>query len=305
MGRFRVKVLVTGATGFVGRFVLECLRTSGAEVHACARRAGARELAQWHEADLLTAGEPRALIDAVRPTHLLHLAWYSEPGTFWTSRENLRWLSATMELLEAFADAGGERFVGTGTCAEYDWGGSGICDEGSTMLRPATLYGATKLAAYDVLRTFAEAVHLSWAWARLFFMFGPNEPRQKLIASVITSLLRGEVAKCTSGEQRRDFLHVSDVGSALAALLMAEVDGAVNIGSGQPVAVRDVVTRIAALLGARDRLAVGAVMSARPEAPLVVSDSKRLNEEVGWQPVLTLEEGLQATIDWWRAELEE
>src|SRR5437588_3229964 len=121
MGRFRVKVLVTGATGFVGRFVLERLRTSGAEVHACARRAGARGLAQWHEADLLTAGAPRALIDAVRPTHLLHLAWYSEPGTFWTSRENLRWLSTTIELLEAFADAGGQRFVGTGTCAEYDW----------------------------------------------------------------------------------------------------------------------------------------------------------------------------------------
>ena len=303
MGRLRVRILVTGATGFVGRFALKRLRSTGAEVHASARRAGDPSIAEWHETDLLAPAAARALVNAVRPSHILHLAWYSEPGKFWTARENTRWLAATLELIEAFADAGGQRFVGAGTCAEYDWSGSGVCDEETTPLRPATLYGATKLAAYHVLRTFAETAHLSWAWGRLFFMYGPHEPQAKLIASVITALLRGEAAKCTSGEQERDFLHVADAGAALAELLVSDVAGAVNVGSGEGVAVRDVVMRIGDMLDAPERIQIGAIQPAKREAPRVVANAGRLHGEVGWQPSLTLDAGLQATIDWWRREL--
>lgn len=297
------RVLVTGATGFVGRFVLEPLHAAGVELHASARHAGEPHIARWHEANLLVPGAARALIDAVRPTDVLHLGWYAEPGSFWNSRENLRWLAATIELIEAFADSGGRRFVGTGTCAEYDWSGEGICSESATPLRPSTLYGATKLAAYDVLRTFGEMCGLSWAWSRLFFMYGPCEPRSRLVASVITSLLDGEVATCSSGEQQRDFLHVADAGSAIAAVLLSNAEGAVNIGSGEAVAVRDVVTLIGGMLDARDRLAIGAITPARPEAPLVVADIARLTNEVGWNRKFSLRDGLQSTIDWWREEL--
>jgi nucleoside-diphosphate-sugar epimerase len=115
--------------------------------------------------------------------------------------------------------------------------------------------------------------------------------------------LSGEVAACSTGEQRRDFIHVADAGAALAAILLSDVQGAVNVGSGEAVAVRDMVTEIATLLDARDGLALGAITPARPETPLVVADIARLRNEVGWHPKFSLNEGLQSTIDWWREEL--
>jgi len=311
-----MRVLVTGASGFVGRQTLQPLLDRGFEVHAVARRALPFAGVAWHEADLLDGRAAREIVQRVRATHLLHLAWYAEPGKFWTSPENLRWVAATMELAHAFAASGGERIVSSGSCAEYDWR-PGVCIEDETPLVPSTLYGAAKLAAWNILRVWCApptrllggapeartTPSLSFAWGRLFFMYGPAEPEAKLVASVILALLRGETARTTTGEQIRDFLHVSDAAGALVALLASDVEGAVNIGSGNGIAVRDLVARIGDLLGARERIEFGAIVPAAAEAPRVVADTRRLNERVGWRPRFDLRGGLQQTIDWWRREL--
>src|SRR5262245_30191344 len=101
------KLLVTGAGGFIGRRCLALLEGRGYEVHALASRASC---------DLLDAGAIDALLERVRPTHLLHLAWIAEPGVFWTSRDNLAWLEAGVHLARRFFDAGGVRAVGSGSC---------------------------------------------------------------------------------------------------------------------------------------------------------------------------------------------
>jgi nucleoside-diphosphate-sugar epimerase len=129
-------VLVTGATGFVGRQALAPLAARGYEVHAVGRR----------EVDLLDPDATTRLVEELRPTHLLHFAWYAEPGAFWQSPENERWLAAGVHLLEAFAASGGTRAAVAGTCAEYDWSGSGILSEQSTPLAPRTAYGEAKNA---------------------------------------------------------------------------------------------------------------------------------------------------------------
>ncbi len=295
-----MRVLVTGATGFVGRHVLKPLAERGFEVHTVSRRAASSEESVAHQADVLDASAVRRVIEHVRPTHLLHLAWFAEPKKFWNARENLQWVAASMEVLRAFADAGGKRFVGVGSCAEYEWRDK-VYVEDRTALAPATLYGASKLAVCDVLRAFAPTVGLSFAWARLFFIYGPHEPPVKLVASVINSLLAGDTARITSGEQIRDFLHVSDAADALAAIVGSNFEGAVNIGSGNGIAVRDLVRLIGDLTGASDRVAIGAVTSAAPEAPSVVADTRRLREKLRFEPRLDLREGLEQTIAWWRA----
>src|SRR5439155_6654344 len=135
----------------------------------------------------------RALLAAVRPTHLLHLAWIATPGVYWTSPENHRWVEASLHLLRCFAAGGGRRAVLTGTCAEYDWSAAGVCHETQTPLRPTTVYGVCK----DELRRRAEevcrAAGVSLAWARLFFLYGPGEHPARLFPGVVQALRAGRV----------------------------------------------------------------------------------------------------------------
>src|SRR5438093_4004920 len=160
-----------------------------------------------HKADLFDAAAVAEAIKCVRPSHLLHLAWTTEPGSYWTTPDNVRWLEASLALLRAFAAHGGERVVMAGTCAEYDWA-EGICRENATPLRPVSLYGVCKNALREVSEALAARLGLRAAWGRVFFLYGPHEHPRRLVAAVITSLLRGEPALCSEGMQRRDFLHV-------------------------------------------------------------------------------------------------
>jgi len=301
------KVLVTGATGFVGRHSLPSLSGRGYEVHAVTSRETVPEVkvsgVVWHRANLLERAEVMALVSEVRPSHLLHFAWCAVPGKYRTSLENLRWVQASLELLLTFAGSGGRRVVAAGTCAEYEWGRAESCREQETPLRPATLYGACKHALRLMLEAYARQEGLSAAWGRVFFLYGPHEHPDRLVASTVRSLLRGQEARCTNGRQARDLMHVADVAEAFVALLDGEVQGAVNIASGRAVALRDVVNQIGEKLGRPDLIKLGAIQ-APPEEPLVIAaDTKRLNEEVGWRPHRELSAGLGDTIEWWRKNL--
>ncbi|HUA77090.1 MAG TPA: NAD-dependent epimerase/dehydratase family protein, partial [Acetobacteraceae bacterium] len=132
-----MRVLVTGAGGFLGRRSLAPLRAGGAEVHAVlSPRAAAGHAAPpegiLHRADLMDPAAVDFLVDAVRPTHLLHFAWIATPGEYWNSPDNHRWLAASKHLLRAFHRGGGTRVVMAGSCAEYDWGRAGVCHERTT-----------------------------------------------------------------------------------------------------------------------------------------------------------------------------
>lgn len=295
------KVLVTGAAGFIGRHCLPLLVERGDEVHAVTSKAPPPFQADvlWHQADLLDAAQVSALISAVRPTHLLHFAWIVTPGLYWTSPDNFRWVQASLELLRLFSENGGQRVVTAGSCAEYDWN-YGYCREGVTPLEPQTVYGNCKYLLSRLQQLFADQAGVSAAWGRIFFPYGPHEAPSRLVPSVVRSLLRREPALCSHGEQVRDFLYVEDVASAFVALLHSEVTGAVNIASGQGVALKEIIDRIAQPLGGRDLVRLGAVPSALEEPPFLVADVRRLRQEVGWQPRHDLGAGLECTLEWWR-----
>ena len=295
------RVLVTGATGFVGRHALAPLAARGYEVHAVTSRplvpmAGA---VRWHRADLLDPQQSARVMSEARPTHLLHFAWYAEPGKFWRSPENFRWLEASIGLLCHFRDHGGQRVVMAGTCAEYDRS-AGPCSEQLTPRRPATPYGVCKNALFETVQAFCAVEGLSAAWGRIFFLYGPREHPARLVAHVIGALAGGGVAECTHGNQVRDFLHVEDVASAFVALLDSGVEGAVNIASGRPVALRDVVLAAASRFDAGERVRFGAIPAPDGEAPFVVADVRRLAGEVGWQPRYDLDSGIAETVAQWR-----
>lgn len=299
------RVLLTGATGFVGRQAVPALLRAGYEVHAVSSGVAPAEWpdVRWHRADLLSAGRIAGLVAEVRPTHLLHLAWYAVPGEYWASPENFRWVQASLDLFQSFASAGGERVVAAGTCAEYQWGVGGVCSEAVTPLKPATVYGKCKHAAQVMLDALAGLAGLSAAWGRVFFLYGPHERPERLVASVICSLLRGEVTRCSHGEQVRDFLHVEDAAEAFVALLETDVAGPVNLASGDPVRLKDVVGRIAERLGRTELLRFGAIPAPPDEPAALIADVARLKNEVGWSPSYDLCRGLENTVAWWEERL--
>ena len=299
------KVLVTGATGFIGRRCLAPLVKGGFEVHAVSSREAAPDAGMpvtWHQLDLLEGSGSAELLNDLRPSHLLHLAWYAKPGLFWSSEENFRWLSATTALFRAFYASGGQRALGAGTCAEYRWV-TEDCDEEKTPLRPETVYGRCKLAASLATAAAADLAGKKTAWGRIFFPYGPGEPDDRFIPSVIRGLLQENNIPCTHGNQIRDFIYVDDAAHALVALLKSEASGAFNIGSGRSTSLRELAALICGRLGHADRVQFGAKAAPAGDPQRVVASIKRLKSGTGWQPSISLEQGIDNTIAAWRDRL--
>ena len=280
------RVLVTGAGGFVGVPTVAALVHRGEEVHALSTRQAPPPLpgVQWHRADLGDAEAVERLLSDLRPERLVHLAWYVEHGLFWEAPENEMWVERSMGLLRAFTAAGGRRAVLLGTCAEYDWACAGEpLHETRSPLAPSTLYGTAKDALRRAAGAYAQDEGVELAWGRLFFLYGPREAPGRLVSSVIRALLAGDHVPTTSGVQRRDFMHVEDVGRALAALLASSAEGPVNIASGRDVAVSEILDLIAAAVGRPELVQQGALPDREGEPPLLVADVARLREEVGFR----------------------
>jgi nucleoside-diphosphate-sugar epimerase len=285
-------VLVTGAGGFVGRQSLIFLREIGFEVHAVDYRepmASMDSNSHWHCVDLFQPREVEDLFLTLRPTHLLHFAWEATPGRYWNSLDNFKWVQTTFSLLETFREQGGQRAVLAGSCAET------FSDE--------TPYAVCKRALRDMAHVWARQAGVSLGWGRIFFLYGPHEAATRFVPSVILSMLKGEEARCSHGKQIRDFLHVRDVASAFARLLDSDVEGIVDIASGVPVTLKDVVCNIADKLDASELIRLGALPSSPDEPARLVADVARLSKEVAWSPQYNLDQGLNETIAWWKDNL--
>jgi nucleoside-diphosphate-sugar epimerase len=290
------RVILTGATGFVGRHSLRALAGAGHDVHAIGRRRGPdRTGVTWHEADLI---ERPDLAGTFGAETLVHLGWYAEPGSFWTAVENLRWVEASLAMLRAFAAGGGQRVVIAGSCAEYRWSREVYSEDAE--LGPATLYGAAKHGLHVVAGALAEQLGLSLAWGRLFFLYGPWEAPVRFVPSLVRPLLRGEPAPMSAGTQRRDFMHSADAGAAFAALVDSPLTGPVNVASGEGIELRALAAMIARVAGGEDLLRVGALPMREGDPPALVADVTRLRDELGFRPRFSLGEGLDDVIAWWR-----
>ena len=300
------RVVVTGASGFIGSHCLEPLVRRGFEVHAVAsrRREPVLDGVTWHSVDLLDREQVPALVDETQATHLLHLAWYVTPGGLIGARDNFDWVEASLQLMRAFEAHGGRRVVVAGSSYEYDWR-YGYCHERLTPLAPDTAYGACKRALGELTASFAEVAGIESAWPRIFFLYGPREHPDRLVSSVIRNLLAEAPAPCSHGEQIRDYLHVQDAADALVALVDSDVQGAVNIGSGRPIALKRLVGAIGDKVGRPDLIQLGAIPARANDAPLVVADVTRLTTELEWAPRYSLDDGLEDTIAWWSGRLAE
>lgn len=288
-----MKVLLTGASGFLGHYVLGALQRNGIEAVAVGRSRPKLSV-PFVKADLLSTTDFYPLLHQTQATHLLHLAWYAEHGKYWTSPLNLRWAEATTRLVEAFCVTGGQQVVVAGTCAEYDWA-HGYCREDSTPLNPATLYGSVKDATRRLVMAVCEQYQIPCAWGRIFLPYGQGESASRLIPSLI------DVFRCkrepfgVNAKMYRDFLHTSDVAEGFIRLLTSTARGAYNICSGEPIRLADVVTTLASLLDADPEPLLALTIERPGEPTLLVGENLKL-KALGWRPGFTLSHGLQRTI---------
>jgi nucleoside-diphosphate-sugar epimerase len=223
----------------------------------------------------------------------------TEQNAYWTSPLNLDWTGASLALVKAFEERGGQRAVIAGTCAEYDWR-AGKCSEDSTPLLPATLYGVCKKSLCSMLEAFARQKSMGVSWGRIFFAYGPFENRERMVPSIITSLLNNEEAVCRKGTFIRDFLHVSDVGRAFALLLDTPVDGSFNICSGVQTSLGEVTLKIARALGKENLCKIETAEAGNGETAILSGDAKKTRDAIGFVPLFSLDTGLADTIAWWK-----
>jgi nucleoside-diphosphate-sugar epimerase len=291
------RILLTGANGFVGRQILTYLPQT-AEIHATTNSAPPSTTnVTWHQADLRDQEKCRRLMAGLAPDVLIHAAWNTSHGAFWEAEDNHDWLAAGRALFSAFVDHGGKRIVGCGTCAEY----AGMSakprreEETDSGDQPETLYGRTKLA----LRDHLAGLGIDYAWARIFLVYGEGEGKRRLVPSVARSLLAGDAARCSSGEQLRDFLDVRDLGRAIAQLAQSAFFGTINLGHGDFARIADVVTLLGEIAGRPELIELGALPARPGESAVLVPDLTRQETQLGFTPGIDLRAGLTDALSYW------
>ena len=273
------RVLLTGATGFVGRHVLRELRSRGAKVSIVSRRGNILpdDAVTTHVTDDLfaeTAEFWKVAFDGI--DSVLHLAWYAEPGKYVASPVNLDCMAGTIRMAEAAAQAGVKRFVGVGTCFEYDLACGYL--RTSTPLVPGSPYGAAKAGTYLALSRTLPRMGVSFGWCRLFYLHGEGEDPRRLVPYLHQRLSSGEIAELSAGNQVRDYLDVAEAGRRVGLFGLSKAEGAFNICSGVPVTIRQMAHAIADEYGRADLLRFGARPENAEEPPCVIGEPTPLPE---------------------------
>ena len=268
-------VLLTGATGFVGRQILKSLWERQLPVRVIVREAHRERLAASDAfesivctPDLFAQSADWFAAACTGVDTVIHAAWYAEPGKYLQSPLNIDCLTGTLNFARGAAQAKVRRFVGLGTCFEYDLGGGLLST--ATPLRPLTPYAAAKAAAYLMLSQHLPPLGVEFAWCRLFYLYGEAEDARRLVPYLRAKLAAGELAELTSGKQIRDFMDVADAGKAIVAASTGAATGAINVCSGKPITVRQLAEEIADEYGHRDLLKFGARPDNLVDPPCVV-----------------------------------
>ena len=301
------RVLITGGRGLVGRHASAALLALGSEIVTLVQASGSLPVRTGEEvlvADLMAQDfEAPRVVEQARADTLVHLAWVTEHGRFWSAEENFEWLERSTQLIEAFVRGGGRRVVVAGTSAEYAAPTTGPCHPTKTPLGPKHPYSEAKHRLHLRLAALSEDSGAGYAWARIFQLLGAGEDKRRLVPDVICNIIRGQHAKCSSGAQIRDFLDARDCGRAIAACALSDLTGPINIASGRPISVASVVSRIAQRLGREDLVQMGALPDRPGEPANLYADITLLERDVGFQPAYDLDQSLDDAIAHWRGRI--
>jgi UDP-glucose 4-epimerase len=296
-------VLVTGASGFLGSYLAADLLSRGHEVAVLLRPGGSRwrldeVLHRLHviEGTLENLDQLRGELEAFSPDAVVHMAWRGVAGADRNDPAQSANLTDAIRLAELAADIGAKVFVGAGSQAEYGPYDRAIQEDDAS--RPTTQYGMAKRDAGSMTLRLCEERGLRAAWLRIFSTYGPKDADHWLIPSLIRSLRSGEPMPLTACEQRWGFLHARDAAAAFALTVTNDAArGVFNVGSPDAPLLRDTVTRLRDLIAPDAALGFGE-LAYRPDQVMVLAADVSRMRALGWQPKVSLDEGLRETVDW-------
>lgn len=290
------RILVTGGRGFIGVHTVRHLVRAGYEVHATSRSTPPTEATgtRWWQVDLSDPADTRHVVDEVQPDVVIHLASRAEGArdldlVVPMLHDNV--LSA-VNIMAAAARIPGCRVVVAGSVEEHH----GL-DPGAGAPSP---YAASKVAATTYATLFRDLGDLPVVVLRLAMVYGPEDPHDnRLMPYVIDSLLRGVEPALSSGRRRVDWVYVDDVVNALlaAAVEPSAVGHVVDIGTGQPVTIRDAVGLIRDVIGTPTRPAFGR----RPDRPGdfdLIARTGPAERQLNWRAQIELRDGIERTVAW-------
>lgn len=300
------RLLITGGRGFVGRSCIKQALEIGFDVHATATSPLAESVseglpAKWHIVDLLESRQLLDLLNKIKPTHILHTAWETTHGSYWHDLSNSAWLAMGTHLMRWSVENQLNRLVCVGSCAEYGWGDEIFREEQSSKI-PHTFYGKVKLAHHEALMAIANHHGLSAVTGRIFFGYGPYENINRIIPYCCQQLLKNEIAEFSSCDFYRDFMHIDDIARGLMTLLQTDYVGSCNISSNENVLLRDIIATIGTITGKERFIRLGAKPDRTDDVKHLIGDNMVL-KSLGWEPKLSLEEGLTDTYEWWSRQL--
>lgn len=309
------RVLVTGAAGFIGSHLTRRLVAEGAETHVItsevssmfpSRLLDLRDHIVLHQANLTDRSAMDAVVTQVRPEVVFHLGAYTHVGKSWQRVDECVQtnIQGTINLLNALEHTGYERFINTGTSEIY--GAIEVPFREDDCPHPISPYSVSKYAAERFCLMFHQGRGWPIVLARPFNTYGPAQTPDRIIPETIVRALRKQELKTTSGRQTREFNFVDDIVDGFLLLATTPgVEGEIfNIGGGEEVAIRDVVRTVLDVLGNPIEAAIGALPDRPTEIWRMYCDPTKARERLQWSPRHSLRQGLEKTIDWYRAELE-
>jgi UDP-glucose 4-epimerase len=291
------KILVTGASGFLGSHLTRRMLANQTEVHAVSRSPKNTDGngPQWWQADMADIAATRKLLTTVRPNVIYHFAGLSTavPDFDLVVPILHSLLVSTVNVLTAATEIKHCRVVLAASLTEPEPGDS-----------PGSPYAAAKWASSGYARMFHKLYQLPVVLVRPFMTYGPAQDRRKIIPYVILSLLSGEAPKLSSGNQQFDWIYIDDVVDGLLAAGEApNVKGCtIDLGSGESIPVREIVDRIVHLVGTEVRPLFGALPD-RPFEWVRIAATTDAYSRLGWRPKTLLQQGLQQTVEWYRRHL--
>jgi UDP-glucose 4-epimerase len=298
-----MRVFVTGASGFLGSYLVADLLERGCEVAALLRPATSHwRLDEVHARLKVIAGgldDLDGLRERLRdfvPEAFVHMAWRGVAGADRNDPVQSVNVADTVRLADLAAGVGAKAFIGAGSQAEYGPYDRVIRED--DVARPTTLYGMAKLAAGSMVGRLCDERGLRWAWLRIFSTYGPRDADHWLIPGMIRSLRSGERMKLTPCEQRWGFLHARDAAAAFRVATMdASAHGVFNVGSADAPPLRETVTRLRDLVDPAAVLGFGDLAYRPDQVMFLAADVSRLLA-LGWKPEVSFDDGLRETVEW-------
>tara|TARA_S200000501_G_C20833224_1_gene748216 strand:- start:114 stop:953 length:840 start_codon:yes stop_codon:yes gene_type:complete len=243
-------ILLTGATGFVGKNILTQLMQQGFSVRLVIRK-GKEHLIPKSDLiesmviceDLFEESESFWEKACLNIDTFIHCAWYAEPGKYQVSKKNFDCLKGTYEIIKGATKAKIKKFVGIGSCAEYEISKNPITV--NTPLNPKTPYAACKASTFLILSQWCSVHKINFAWCRLFYLYGEGEHPNRLYPYIISQLKANKTVEMSSGNQIRDFLEIKDAAKKITKIAINDLNGPFNICSGNGISIKEFAENIA------------------------------------------------------------